>query len=97
MARTYPSVRPGVAWGKRGRSRTVRPRAPEGQGILTSGVGADDVIRVLHPRAVRLYHDRMTVAAFADEVGDLRAALTQLLRSYRAGWIAFQAGRGARQ
>lgn len=95
MARTYPSARPDVAWGKRGRSRGARPRAAEGQGMLVSGVGANDLIRVLHPRAVRLYHDRMTVGAFAEEVGDIRAALRQLLRSYRAGWIAFQAGRGA--
>ncbi|MER8464204.1 hypothetical protein [Mesorhizobium sp. M1396] len=63
--------------------------------MKTSGVGADDLIRVLRPRAVRIYRDCMTVGAFAAEVGDLRAALRQLVSSHKAGLIAFQSGRRA--
>lgn len=95
MAPIYRSVGPRVGRAKGSRSSPVRSPPAEGPAMKTSGVGADDLIRVLRPRAVRFYRDRMTVGAFADEVGDLRAALKQLVSSHRAGLIAFEAARRA--
>lgn len=95
MAPTYPSIRPRVARAKGFRSSAVRSPPAEGPAMRRSGVGADDLIRVLRPRAVRIYRDGMTVGAFAAEVGDLRAALRQLVSSHKAGLIAFQSGRRA--
>ena len=40
--------------------------------MKTSGVGAGDLIRLLRPRAVRLYRDGITVGAFVEEAGDAR-------------------------
>lgn len=91
MAPIYRSVGPRVGPGKGSSSSPRRSPPAEGLTMKTSGVSADDLIRVLRPRAVRFYRDRMTVGAFADEVGDLRAALMQLVSSHRAGLIAFQA------